>query len=255
MFGRCGCHETDARPATEVVPVDIAEGGGGGRSPPDLSPAASVAAPRPRRRILINPPRPIGVDGAADVVRALLVDRGVLALDLWSQPGDGSELLCATARTLSGLSVVVASRTSDVDLARLRAAAAQAMRVTASASVDTAAVAEAVSTLDPARGRLVVFVSPAPVSLPVADLEADASVLVLPSNGSAETPLGMPGAVRAARLAVLTACEDGDADALATGLRRVNPKITVRPVTSENTAGFRSWLGWLAIEQDARALA
>jgi hydrogenase nickel incorporation protein HypB len=196
-------------------------------------------------------------DAYAAANRALLAERGVLALNLVSSPGSGkTTLLC---RTISGLkdrcalAVIEGDQQTSLDADRIRATGVPAVQVNTGKGchLDAHMVGRALRELPlPERGLLLIenvgnLVCPAAF-----DLGEAHKVVILSVTEGEDKPLKYPDMFAAADLMLLSKVDllphlRFDVARAIDYARRINPKLAVIQCSATSGEGFDDWLAWI----------
>jgi hydrogenase nickel incorporation protein HypB len=202
-------------------------------------------------------------DRLAEYNRGWLAGRGVLALNLVSSPGAGkTTLLERTVRDLAGefpVSVIEGDQETDHDARRIRAAGCRAVQVNTGVAchLDAAMVSRALGELDPAAGSVVFVENVGNLVCPALfDLGERAKVVVCSVPEGDDKPSKYPHMFRAGRVVLLNKTDllphvPFDTDRFLEGVRQVNPKLRVIPVSALRGDGLAEWYDWVR-EQAAR---
>ena len=203
-------------------------------------------------------------DRYADVNRAVLGGRGILAVNLVSSPGSGkTTLLCKTIEALGDqpLAVIEGDQQTANDADRIRATGAPAVQVNTGKGchLDGHMVGHALDHLSPAPDTTLFIENVGNLVCPAAfDLGEDAKVAILSVTEGEDKPLKYPDMFTAARLAILNKVDlaphcDVDLDLYEANLKRVNPAIEILRVSARTGEGLDAWIGWLQAEAQAKA--
>jgi hydrogenase nickel incorporation protein HypB len=195
-------------------------------------------------------------DAYAPANRAMLRDRGILAVNLVSSPGSGkTTLLCKTIEALGDqpLAVIEGDQQTQNDAERIRATGASAVQVNTGKGchLDAHMVGHAMEHLALAPGALLFIENVGNLVCPAAfDLGEDGKIAILSVTEGEDKPLKYPDMFTAARLAILNKIAlaphcDVDLDLYEANLRRVNPGIEILRVSARTGEGMEAWLAWL----------
>ena len=195
-------------------------------------------------------------DRFAAANRAVLADKGVLAVNLVSSPGSGkTTLLCKTIEALGDqpLSVIEGDQQTENDADRIRATGARAVQVNTGKGchLDGHMVGHAMEHLDLAPGAMLFIENVGNLVCPAAfDLGEDAKVAILSVTEGEDKPLKYPDMFTAAKLAILNKTDlapycNVDLDLYETNLRRVNPEIEIIRLSALTGEGMQDWTTWL----------
>jgi hydrogenase nickel incorporation protein HypB len=188
--------------------------------------------------------------------RALLVQRGIFALNLVSSPGAGkTTLLCKTIEALQGhtVAVIEGDQQTSQDADRIRAVGAQAVQINTGKGchLDAHMVGRAMEQLPLPSGSLLMIENVGNLVCPAAfDLGEAHKVVILSVTEGEDKPIKYPDMFRAASVMVLNKIDllpylQYDVQANITYARRVNPLIRIIQVSATSGAGMDEWLGFL----------
>jgi hydrogenase nickel incorporation protein HypB len=196
-------------------------------------------------------------DRLAEYNRGWLSGRGVLALNLVSSPGAGkTTLLERTVRDLAAdfpVSVIEGDQETDHDARRIRAAGCRAVQINTGVAchLDAAMVSRALAELDPAAGSVVFVENVGNLVCPALfDLGERAKVVVCSVPEGDDKPLKYPHMFRAGRVVLLNKTDllphvPFDTERFLDGVRRVNPRLRVIPVSALHGDGLADWYDWV----------
>jgi hydrogenase nickel incorporation protein HypB len=196
-------------------------------------------------------------DRIAAETRAWLAGRGILAVNVVSSPGAGkTTLLERTIRELGGelaISVVEGDQETPLDAERIRATGRPVVQVNTGRGchLDAAQVADALRTLDPPRGSLVLVENVGNLVCPALfDLGERAKVVVASTPEGEDKPLKYPHVFRASALVLLNKMDlvphlAFDVDRFLSHARRVNARIEALAVSAIRGEGLAAWYAWL----------
>jgi hydrogenase nickel incorporation protein HypB len=202
-------------------------------------------------------------DGHATRNRALLAQRGVLALNLVSSPGSGkTSLLVRTIELLAGklpVAVIEGDQQTSNDADRIRATGAPALQINTGKGchLDAAMVETALQRLPPAEDSVLMIENVGNLVCPAGfDLGEAHKVVVLSVTEGEDKPLKYPDMFHAASLMLLNKVDllphlRFDVAACLANARRVNPGIHIVQVSATSDQGMDEWLAW--IHQGAQA--
>jgi hydrogenase nickel incorporation protein HypB len=199
-------------------------------------------------------------DGQAAITRALLRDRGILALNLVSSPGAGkTTLLERTIAALGGVSVIEGDQATARDAERVRAAGAAAVQVNTGTGchLDAAMVSRALAELEPAARSLLFIENVGNLVCPALfDLGERAKVLIASVTEGDDKPLKYPHMFRASRLLLLNKVDllphvRFDVERFVADARGVNPALEILRLSALTGEGLDAWYAWLARERAA----
>ncbi len=197
-------------------------------------------------------------DRFAAANRRLFVDRGIFALNLVSSPGSGkTTILERTLRELAAslrCAVVEGDQQTDNDAVRIAATGAPVRQVNTGAGchLDAHMVGHACEAFDLTALDLLFIENVGNLVCPASfDLGEHHKVAVLSVTEGEDKPLKYPHMFRAADVMLLNKIDllphvEFDTDRCLEMARRVNPAITVFPVSSRTGEGMAAWYGWLA---------
>ncbi|MFB9880344.1 hydrogenase nickel incorporation protein HypB [Planobispora siamensis] len=196
-------------------------------------------------------------DDLAELNRAWLAGRGVLAVNLMSSPGSGkTTLLERTIRDMGGgrgVSVVEGDQETAFDAERIRATGCRAVQVNTGAGchLDAAMLAGALRELDPAPGSVVFVENVGNLVCPALfDLGESRRVVIMSVTEGPDKPLKYPHMFRTADAVVLNKVDllpyvDFPDELFRDHLHRVNPAVPVIPVSATRGDGVAAWHAWL----------
>jgi hydrogenase nickel incorporation protein HypB len=196
-------------------------------------------------------------DRFAAANRRLFADRGIFALNLVSSPGSGkTTILERTLRELAGhyrCAVVEGDQQTDNDAVRIAATGAPVRQVNTGAGchLDAHMVGHACEAFDLAALDLLFIENVGNLVCPASfDLGEHHKVAVLSVTEGEDKPLKYPHMFRAADIMLLNKIDllpyvEFDTERCLGMARRVNPAITVFPVSSRTGEGMAAWYGWL----------
>ena len=195
-------------------------------------------------------------DRYAAANRAVLAEKGALAVNLVSSPGSGkTTLLCRTIEALGDqpLAVIEGDQQTENDADRIRATGARAIQVNTGKGchLDGHMVGHAMEHLDLASGAMLFIENVGNLVCPASfDLGEDAKVAILSVTEGEDKPLKYPDMFTAARLAILNKVDlapycNVDMELYETNLRRVNPEIEIIRLSATTGEGMEAWIGWL----------
>jgi hydrogenase nickel incorporation protein HypB len=204
-------------------------------------------------------------DALARQNRDWLRARGILAVNLMSSPGAGkTTLLERTARDLARelvIGVIEGDQETALDADRMRAAGCRVVQVNTGTGchLDAAMVRDALASLDPPRGSVVVIENVGNLVCPALfDLgEAHRVVLASVTEG-ADKPAKYPHMFRSAGLVLVSKTDllpylDFDLDRCTADLGKISPAATALPVSARAGDGIGRWYDWLRREARAGA--
>jgi hydrogenase nickel incorporation protein HypB len=189
--------------------------------------------------------------------REFLRGQGVFAVNLVSSPGAGKTTLLVRTiealRDVMRVTVVEGDQQTAMDADRIRATGAPAIQVNTGKGchLDAAMVGRALERLPPADGSLLVIENVGNLVCPAAfDLGEACKVVVLSVTEGEDKPLKYPDMFHAARLMLLNKVDllpyvAFDVERCLEYVRRVNPDMTVLPLSATTGQGMDAWLEWL----------
>jgi hydrogenase nickel incorporation protein HypB len=189
--------------------------------------------------------------------RALLAASGVFALNLVSSPGSGkTTILERTLRELGGrlsCAVIEGDQQTDHDAERIAATGVPVRQINTGAGchLDAHMVCHAMEHFDLGSLDLLFIENVGNLVCPAAfDLGEHHKVAVLSVTEGEDKPLKYPHMFRAADIMLLNKVDllphvDFDSARCMEMARRVNPAITIFPVSSRTGEGMEAWYGWL----------
>jgi hydrogenase nickel incorporation protein HypB len=196
-------------------------------------------------------------DQLAELNRAWLAERDIVAFNLTSSPGAGkTTLLERTIRGLDGrrpVAVIEGDQETLLDAERIRATGCRAVQVNTGAGchLDADMIRRALDALDPEPGTLLFVENVGNLVCPALfDLGERAMVVVISVTEGADKPLKYPHMFAAAELVVINKIDllpyvDFDLDVCAANARSVNPRVAVLPVSATTGDGFDAWYQWI----------
>jgi len=195
-------------------------------------------------------------DSFAAANRAVLTNKGVLAVNLVSSPGSGkTTLLCKTIEALGDqpLAVIEGDQQTQNDADRIRETGARAVQVNTGKGchLDGHMVGHAMEHLALEDRAMLFIENVGNLVCPAAfDLGEDSKVAILSVTEGEDKPLKYPDMFTAARLAILNKIDlaphcDVDLDLYEANLKRVNPTIEILRVSARTGEGMQNWIAWL----------
>ncbi|HEY6006722.1 MAG TPA: hydrogenase nickel incorporation protein HypB [Geobacteraceae bacterium] len=190
--------------------------------------------------------------------RQLFASRGIFALNLVSSPGSGkTTILERTLRELAGhfrCAVVEGDQQTDNDAVRIAATGVPVRQVNTGAGchLDAHMVGHACEAFDLGALDILFIENVGNLVCPASfDLGEHHKVAVLSVTEGEDKPLKYPQMFRAADVLLLNKIDllphvDFDTERCLEMARRVNPAITVFPLSSRSGEGMAPWYGWLA---------
>jgi hydrogenase nickel incorporation protein HypB len=202
-------------------------------------------------------------DAKAELNRAWLRGREILALNLVSSPGAGkTTLLERTIAELKGemaIAVIEGDQATAHDGERIRAAGAPAIQVNTGAGCHLEAdmVEQALRALKPAPGSVLLIENVGNLVCPALfDLGERAKVVIFSVTEGEDKPLKYPHMFAAAQVVVLSKTDllphlDFDAERAIANARRVNPAAAIIALSARSGEGLTGWYDWLRGEMSA----
>jgi hydrogenase nickel incorporation protein HypB len=189
--------------------------------------------------------------------RETLLERAIFAVNLVSSPGAGKTTLLV--KTIDALRdslpvyVIEGDQQTTMDADRIRATGAPAIQVNTGKGchLDASMVARALDRLAPQEGALLMIENVGNLVCPAAfDLGEAHKVVVLSVTEGEDKPLKYPDMFHAASLMVLNKVDllpylQFDVQRCLANARRVNPDMTILPVSATTGEGMADWLAWL----------
>jgi hydrogenase nickel incorporation protein HypB len=189
--------------------------------------------------------------------RQRLTELGGAAVNVMGSPGAGkTALLERTVRELGPmipLAVVEGDQETLLDANRIAAAGGRVVQVNTGAGchLDASMLADALGTLAPPRGTLILVENVGNLVCPALfDLGARAAVVLASVTEGADKPLKYPHMFRAADLVLVTKTDllpyvDFDVEQFTANARAVSPDVRVARLSTVTGEGFELWLAWL----------
>jgi hydrogenase nickel incorporation protein HypB len=195
-------------------------------------------------------------DTLADLNRAWLASRGVLAVNLMGAPGCGkTSLLERTIRALEpgSVAVIEGDQATAHDAERVRAAGAAAVQVNTGTGchLDAGMVARGLEELAPPAGSLVIIENVGNLVCPALfQLGEQRRVVVLSVTEGDDKPLKYPHMFRAADLVLINKIDllphvDFGVERAILNARSVNPNAAALQVCAKTGEGLQAWCRWL----------
>ncbi len=197
-------------------------------------------------------------DDQAELNRAWLKERGVVAVNMISSPGAGKTLLLE--RTLEGLrgrvacAVIAGDQRTDNDARRLRGRGAEVRQIETlnACHLDAGQVGRLLPEVVTEGVRLLFIENVGNLVCPAAfDLGESFKVALLSATEGEDKPVKYPSLFAAAPVAVLTKMDlaphlDWDAAQCRSNLRQVRPGVFIFETSAKTGAGMEAWLDYLA---------
>ena len=187
--------------------------------------------------------------------RSWLADHGIRAVNLMSSPGAGkTSLLERTIRESdSTITVVEGDQETVFDAERIRAAGARAVQVNTGSGchLDATMVHRALDQLQPEAGGLVFIENVGNLVCPALfDLGETRKVVVISVTEGDDKPLKYPHMFAAADLVVVNKVDllpyvDFDLTRLTADARKLQPQLTILPLSVRTGENFAAWHSWL----------
>lgn len=199
--------------------------------------------------------------------RALLSEKGVLALNLVSSPGSGkTTLLVETLKRLAGrlpAAVIEGDQQTSNDADRIRETGAPAIQINTGKGchLDAHMVGHALEKLPLEENSVLFIENVGNLVCPAGfDLGEAVRAVILSVTEGEDKPLKYPDIFAGADLMILNKTDllphvDFCVGAAVANARRVNPRIQVLQVSARSGEGLDSWLSWLegAVKMQAAA--
>ena len=189
--------------------------------------------------------------------RDWLRGRDVFAVNLMSSPGAGkTTLLERTARDLAGgrvISVIEGDQETALDATRISAAGCQVVQINTGVGchLDAAMVEEALRTLDPLAGSIVVIENVGNLVCPALfDLGEAARVVLSSVTEGADKSAKYPHMFSRADLVLVTKTDllpyvDFDTARHAADIKHLSPAAQILPISATTGEGLPAWYEWL----------
>ncbi|WP_405818293.1 hydrogenase nickel incorporation protein HypB [Streptomyces sp. NBC_00838] len=190
--------------------------------------------------------------------RAWLTEQGIVAVNMMSSPGAGkTTLLERTIRDLAGrrpVSVVEGDQETTLDADRIKRAGSTAVQVNTGAGchLDAGMMRDALTTLAPAAGSLVLVENVGNLVCPALfDLGERSRVVIISVTEGTDKPLKYPYMFAAADLVIVNKIDllpyvDFDVARCEEYARSVNPGLTMLSLSATTGEGMHSWYDWVA---------
>ena len=197
-------------------------------------------------------------DHLAEHNRAWLADRGITAFNLMSSPGSGkTSLLERTITELQAerpICVIEGDQETTFDAERIRRAGARAVQVNTGAGchLDAPMVQRAIDALDPETGSLLFIENVGNLVCPALfDIGEQAKVVIISVTEGHDKPLKYPHMFSAADLVIVNKTDllpyvDFDLKVFGEYARRLNPDISILPLSARTGEQLQTWYGWLS---------
>ncbi|CAN5675882.1 hydrogenase nickel incorporation protein HypB [soil metagenome] len=200
-------------------------------------------------------------DARADINRQAFESNGIRVLNLMSSPGSGkTTILGATLDELAGrlaIGVIEGDIATDLDAAKLAGRGAQISLLNTSngfggeCHLDAPMVNRALQDLDLPDLDLVIVENVGNLVCPAEfDVGEHAKAMVYSVTEGEDKPLKYPVMFRSVDVVLLNKIDlvphlDADVDKYIAHVRKVNPTVTILPVSARTGAGMAAWFGWL----------
>lgn len=196
-------------------------------------------------------------DRLAQANRAWFDHHGILAVNLMSSPGAGkTTLLERTIRDVGtelALSVIEGDQETLLDAERIRATGRPVVQINTGSGchLDADMLERGLGELEPPPHSVVLIENVGNLVCPALfDLGERAKVVIMSVTEGEDKPLKYPHMFRAAELMILNKIDllphvNFDAQRCAEHARRVNPELTVLPVSATRGDGLDGWYSWL----------
>ncbi|MFD3919402.1 hydrogenase nickel incorporation protein HypB [Streptomyces sp. NPDC058595] len=190
--------------------------------------------------------------------RAWLTGQNIVAVNMMSSPGAGkTTLLERTIRDLAGrrpVSVVEGDQETTLDADRIKQAGSTVVQVNTGAGchLDAGMMRDALTTLAPAAGSLVLVENVGNLVCPALfDLGERSRVVIISVTEGTDKPLKYPYMFAAADLVIVNKIDllpyvDFDVARCEEYARSVNPGLTMLSLSATTGEGMRSWYDWVA---------
>jgi hydrogenase nickel incorporation protein HypB len=200
-------------------------------------------------------------DHLAEHNRIWLADRGITAFNLMSSPGSGkTSLLERTIAELSAerpICVIEGDQETTFDAERIRRAGARAVQINTGAGchLDAPMVQRAIDALDPEPGSLLFIENVGNLVCPALfDIGEHAKVVIISVTEGHDKPLKYPHMFSAADLVIVNKTDlmpyvDFDLEIFGEYARRLNPDISILPLSARTGEQLQAWYGWLSGHQ------
>jgi hydrogenase nickel incorporation protein HypB len=195
---------------------------------------------------------------AAGTVRDRFKQRGTFVIDLMASPGSGkTSLILATVGALAGrykMGVIEGDIASEVDTQKVRAAGTDAVQINTGGlcHLDASMIDRALDHLPAERYDLVIIENVGNLVCPAKfDLGQDIKVVILSIPEGDDKPLKYPGIFTEASVLILNKIDmagatNFDEEAVRAHVARLNPQMTVFPVSCVTGEGVPEWAEWLS---------
>ena len=196
--------------------------------------------------------------------REWFAERVILAVNLMSSPGAGkTTLLERTIHDVGAefaMSVIEGDQETLLDAERIRATGRPVVQINTGSGchLDADMLARALAQLDPPPHSTVLIENVGNLVCPALfDLGERAKIVIMSVTEGEDKPLKYPHMFRAAELMLLNKVDllphvSFDVEHCAEHARRVNPELTILPVSATRGDGLESWYSWLH-KQSARS--
>ncbi|MCP4751301.1 MAG: hydrogenase nickel incorporation protein HypB [Proteobacteria bacterium] len=260
MCTECGCSETDditidGEPLERsdhhhsVEPSDHHHGGG---DPADGVSGASVREISLKRDILHKN------NHIAQRNREYLATKGVFCMNWISAPGSGKtamlERLISDYGSTMPFSVIEGDQQTDNDSQRIRRAGAEALQINTGAAchLDAEMIQRALERIDLERTRLLIIENVGNMVCPTAyDLGETLKVALISCPEGEDKPVKYPDLILSSQVLLINKIDliphlDFDLENCISSARKINPAITVFPVSAKTGEGVDEFYSWFA---------
>jgi hydrogenase nickel incorporation protein HypB len=196
-------------------------------------------------------------DRLAEHNRAWLAERGILAVNLMSSPGSGkTALLERTIRDVGdelAISVVEGDQETLLDAERIRATGRPVVQINTGSGchLDASMLERGLARLDPPPDSVVLIENVGNLVCPALfDLGERTKIVIMSVTEGEDKPLKYPHMFRAAGLMLLNKVDllpylSFDVPRCAEHAHRVNPELSILPVSATRGDGLDAWYAWL----------
>lgn len=199
-------------------------------------------------------------DTAAEIMRGRFADAGSYVIDLMASPGAGkTSFILATIGALRHryrIAVIEGDIASDVDTEKVRAGGTDAVQINTGGMchLDATMIARALDELPSDVYDLVIIENVGNLVCPAKfDLGQDVKVVILSIPEGDDKPLKYPGIFTEASVLVLNKTDmlgatNFDEGALRSHVAKLNPRMSIFPMSCMTGEGVQAWAAWLAGE-------
>jgi hydrogenase nickel incorporation protein HypB len=204
-------------------------------------------------------------DRLAEHNRAWLAQRRILAVNLMSSPGSGkTTLLERTIRDVGHeltISVVEGDQETLLDAERIRTTGRPVVQINTGSGchLDASMLERGLARLDPPPGSVVLIENVGNLVCPALfDLGEHSKIVIMSVTEGEDKPLKYPHMFRAAGLMLLNKVDllpyvSFDVQRCGEHARRVNPELTILPVSATRGDGLDAWYAWLRDQSSDQA--